>query len=520
MLRNVTLYPYQVEARDLIVARGRALLALVMGAGKTLVSISAIEELIDNGAIRKGIVVVPSSLKYQWQDEIERFTGKRALVIDGTKSQREFQYSIMSHYEYTIIGYPSIVSDWTSYIRDQLDFDFIVADEATALKSFTAARSKYMKFLGKRAEVVIALTGQPIENKVEELFSIMQFVDPTVLGNFKAFDRAFIVRNHFGRAVRFVNLPILHQKMADVMYRKTRQDLAGMFPAVVTNNVPVPLRADAVRVYKRAAEYTLGKLTDARAQFGAGFNLARNYGQDDGSAEFQMAGDIMSGLLVMRLAANDPNLVRWSAEQYLKNEGQGSKLAAQFLEEGLLDKVKPGSAKLEAFVEQITEILAEDPANKVVVFTTFKEMVKSVRTLTADITTSVAFTGDMDAKEKHAAKTQFKKDPATRLFVSSDAGGYGVDIPEANHLFSLDLPWSTGAYEQREARIIRVSSEWDHVNIINVLSRGTVDEWMYGKITGKKGVSKAFLDGEHTSEGEYVPTLDSLTEFLSSSEVV
>jgi SNF2 family DNA or RNA helicase len=517
MIRDVSLYPYQVEAKDLIVARGRALLALVMGAGKTLVSIAAMEELIDNGAVRRGIVVVPSSLKYQWQDEIERFTGKRALVIDGTPNQRLTLYGFMHHYEYTIMGYSNVTGDW-KLVRD-MDFDFIIADEASALKSFTSKRSKYMKFMAKRADVVLGLTGQPIENRAEDLFSIMQFVDPTVLGNWKAFDRACIVRNHFGREVRFENLPAVRRKLDGVMYRKTRDDLKGMFPDVVPMDIPVPMRADAARVYRKAAEFTLAKLEEAKSKFGNGFDLARHYGQEDGSAEMQMAGQIMSGLLVLRLAANDPNLVCWSAERFLAGDGQGSKLAAQFLEDGVLDKVKPGSAKLDAFKEQAEEILSEDPANKLVVFTTFKEMVKSVQAITEELTTSVSFTGDMNAREKHAAKTQFKTDPATRLFVSSDAGGYGVDIPEANFLASLDLPWSTGAYEQREARIIRVSSKWDHVTIMNFLSRGTVDEWMFGKIKNKNGISKAFLDGQHTEEGMYVPTLDSLTEFLSAAVV-
>ena len=115
-----------------MVGRGSALLALTMGLGKTVTSIAAIEDLADNGALTTGLIIVPNSLKYQWQREILRFTGQRALVIDGPKAKREKLYSYAFRHRYVVTNYDSVVNDW-NVVRD-LPLDYIVCDEATAIK--------------------------------------------------------------------------------------------------------------------------------------------------------------------------------------------------------------------------------------------------------------------------------------------------------------------------------------------------------------------------------------------------
>jgi SNF2 family DNA or RNA helicase len=517
MIKGIVLRNYQQEASDLLVASGCGLLALTMGAGKTAVAINAIEELADEGTVSNGLVVCLSSLKYQWQAEIKRFTGQHALVIDGTPAQRARLYEYVPKYRYTILNYETIVNDWTVW-RDELDFDFIIADEVSQIKSFSAKRSRKLKFIGKRASVRIALTGQPIENKPEELFSIMEFVDPTVLGDFRKFDRLHIVRGTGGKALRFRALPKVQKKLSTVMYRKTREEIQDQFPDVISNTLPFPLSEREAALYEVAAGYTLAKLIEARGQFGSNFDLATHYGKSSDPISMKLRGDIMSGLLAMRMICDDANLLLHSAHLFDKNEGQGSKLAAEFKAQGLLDDLPDMSSKREVFRSYIADILQVDDRSKVVAFTTFKGLIRSVQ---HDLERwgSVQFTGDMNARQKQAAKERFQQDPKCRLFLSSDAGGYGVDLPQANHLVSLDLPWSTGAFEQRESRIIRISSEWDHVNLAVTLARGSVEERMYEMIQEKRGVSAAFLDGKYSDDGDYTPTLDTLTNFLQTSSV-
>jgi SNF2 family DNA or RNA helicase len=205
-----TLLPYQPEAVNAMVGRGKMLVAYDLGLGKTVLTIAALELLMDNGSIREpGIVICLSSLKYQWEDQIRKFTNdtSNVLVVDGTPKTRAIQYGEalnwkQSGVDYVILNYEQVVNDW-EYVR-QLPTGFIVCDEATAIKSFRSKRSKYVKKLSSPYK--FALTGTPVENgKPEELYSIMQFVDPKVLGRFDLFDQTFIVRNRFGGVERYRN---------------------------------------------------------------------------------------------------------------------------------------------------------------------------------------------------------------------------------------------------------------------------------------------------------------------------
>lgn len=500
----------------MMVGRGNGLLALTMGLGKTVSAIAAIEELRDNGAVSTGLIVVPSSLKFQWQREIKRFTGQLALVIDGAKAVRERLYANSGRHRYVITSYQSIVNDWT--VVRNMDLDYIVIDEATAIKSFTAKRSKKIKFLGKRTPVRIALTGQPVENRPEELFSIMEFVDPDVLGPFDKFDRTFIVRNDWGRPERYRNLHVIEERLQDVMYRKTRADVADQFPKVNTSVIPFYLSDVEARLYERVAGLVVEKLDMATSTFGAGFNLAAHYGVADDPSANQMRGDIMAGVMMLRQITNDPNLVVESARLLKVGKGEGSQLAGELVNLGLFDNIPAVSSKRAAFKEYAANVL-DDADAKLVAFSTFKGMLKYLAADTAKLTNSTSLTGDMPARARDDSIQKFKKDPGTRLFLSSDAGGYGVDLPNASHLVSLDLPWSTGSYEQREARIIRISSEFEQVFIGMLLAYGSIDMRMHEMIEQKAGVADAWLDGDYDDKGAMTLTLGSLRDFLCNSTV-
>ena len=183
-----TLLPYQPEAVDRMVNRHKVLVAYDLGLGKTVLTIAAIERLMDENKVKEpGLIICLSSLKYQWANQIEKFTDgtSKALVIDGTPKKRAEQYAEAmdwraSGVDYIILNYEQIVNDWDSI--KNLPRGFVVLDEATAIKSFRSKRSKAVKRLIS-SPYRYALTGTPIENgKPEELFSIMQFVDAHVLG--------------------------------------------------------------------------------------------------------------------------------------------------------------------------------------------------------------------------------------------------------------------------------------------------------------------------------------------------
>ena len=164
-----TLLPYQPEAVDRMCERTKMLVAYDLGLGKTVLTIAALERLMDENKITEpGLIICLSSLKYQWANQIEKFTDgtSNALVIDGTKAKRAEQYEQAyswrtSGVDYIILNYEQVVNDW-EHVKD-LPRGFVVLDEATAIKSFKSKRSKMVKKLSN-TPFRFALTGTPIEN--------------------------------------------------------------------------------------------------------------------------------------------------------------------------------------------------------------------------------------------------------------------------------------------------------------------------------------------------------------------
>lgn len=510
------LYPYQRESVDLMVDRGAMLLGLVMGAGKTVTTIAAIERLFELDEIDQCLVVVPASLKYQWQREIAKFTDSRSVVIDGQPKAREKAWRSLMSVRYVIVNPETLARDLEHLTR--VNIQAVVVDEATIIKSRVSKRSKLIKKLGRKSQYRFALTGQPIENRPEELFSIMEFVDPSVLGKFDLFDRTFIVRDHFGKPTRYRNLNVLHESMQGCMIRKTREDIADQLPKIIHQTIPVPFDPKGSALYRLISTDLLNELQKAMSSHGGAFNLWRHY-NDPASNEAQ--GQIMSRLTVLRMLCDNPRLVELSARAFNDpaRPNQGSAYADLLVKKGLTDGLS-STPKLEAVIEYIREVLEEDDKNKVVLFSFFKENLRLIKEATKSLTNSVLFTGDISSEEKDVAKQQFGTDPGTRLFLSSDAGGYGVDLPMANYLISYDLPWSSGKLEQREARIIRLSSQFPHVTIATFVMQGSIEERQYEMLQQKRSINEAFIDGKHHDfKGGFDITLSSLSSFLRDSKV-
>lgn len=518
------LRPFQAEAFERMLDRQCMLIAYEMGLGKTVLSLAVTEHLLDTDQVISGLIIVPSSLKHQWRRSIDAFTdGARSIVIGGTPKQRARQYALArkGRFEYVILNYEQIVNDWAHVIK--LRRDFIILDEATAIKSFTAKRSAYIKRLN--SEWKFALSGQPIENKPEEVFSIMQWVDPTVLGRFDIFDSTFIVRDPWGKVKFYRSLPTLHARLSEAMARKTRHDpdVAPFMPKVGEETLTVPFDREGAKLYRQIVADLLAEIDAAAGKFGKGFDLWAHYHGDEEGAEAQ--GRIMSRLTCLRMLCDHPLLLRLSAERYGSQASTGiaagSAYAFELLEQGLLDGVEDMKApKLKATTALAEELLDANPDNKVVLFAFFKDALNLAQDATRKLTKSVLFTGDMNADQKDAAKQRFTYDPECRLFLSSDAGGYGLDLPNANYLISYDLPWSAGALDQRNARIIRLSSEFEAVTVLYVLMEGSVEERQLALLDQKRGIGSAIIDGKGvTSKGTFNMDLKGLGEFLRDNDV-
>ena len=514
-----TLLPYQVGAVEAMVERKKMLVAYDLGLGKTVLTIAAIEEL---NLGEPGIVICLSSLKYQWAEQIRKFTDVgNPLVIDGTPKQRALQYkqALTGEYTHIIINYEQVVNDWEQ-VR-LLPQGFIVCDEATAIKSFRSKRSKQVKKL--ESKVKFALTGTPIENgKPEELYSIMQFIDPKILGRFDLFDQTFIVRNRFGGVERYRNLPTLSKTLATATVRKRQQDpdVAPYLPdTIFASPILVPFDKAGASLYKQIANEILNDLDDALDSYGSSFDLFSHYsGEHQDEAANALKGKIMSKLTALRMLCDSPSLLSNSAGKYRKDPDNGFKYVNDLDEAGKLAVLK-ASPKAKALESYVVDFLDSYEGNKLVIFTSYVHMVKLLHKSLENYSPQM-YTGEMNAKDKEAAKVTFQTDPGCRILISSDAGGYGVDLPQANLLINYDLPWNAGLALQRNGRIRRASSTWPTIVIQDFLMEGSIEERQHAMLVQKMAVANAVLDGEGINDaGGVTLTAGTLRAFLTAISV-
>lgn len=514
-----TLLPYQNEAVDKMVERKKVLVAYDLGLGKTVLTISAVEALRDSGELDgTTLVVCLSSLKYQWQKEIHKFSNSHAFVIDGTTSQRQLQYMDAVEFEYVIVNYEQVVNDWKHISK--IPLNALILDEATAVKSFRSKRSKRVKELSRDIDVRFALTGTPIENgRPEELYSIMQAVDSSVLGQrFDLFDQTFIVRNKFGGVERYRNLPKLHERLKTASVRKaqTDEDVAPYLPDTIERDpFLVPFDRYGATVYRQIATDLELELSEAQSLFGASWSVDAHYGQGRqmGGPEDALRGSIMSKITALRMLCDHPQLLASSAAAWSPFGTDGSKYLAELLEDSknLTTLGKAKTPKLDALTALVKDHLDTDDANKIVVFCSYVDMASFIQ----DRVGGEIYTGKMSAKEKEAAKVRFQTQPETRVLISTDAGGYGVDLPQANMLVNYDLPWSSGLAVQRNGRIKRASSKWPSIVIQDLLMSDSIEERQHAVLRQKGAVAAAVVDGKGINTlGGVDMTAGSLADFL------
>ena len=513
-----TLKPYQVEAVEKMVEQKTVLVAYEMGLGKTPMTIAAVETLSPN----RTLVFCLASLKYQWKKEIEKFSDSTALVIDGSKAQREKQYAQIADFDYVIMNYEQVVNDWD--IIKGLDFDAMVCDEATAIKGFKAKRAKKVKELSKKISIRFALTGTPIENgKPEEIYSIMQFVEPKVLGRFDIFDKTFIVRNHFGGVQRYTNLPTLHNTVMKYAVRKSQQDedVKPYLPdAVYREPIVIKLDGAGQKLYNHIATDLLVLLNEASETFGSNFSLAAHYGQayNPNDPANELRGEVMSRISALRMLCSSPEVLKLSALNFSMQNGKGSAYIHSLGD--LLHGVSK-TPKLDAAVKYLEEHLDIDDTYKAVVFTSYLDSVgELVDRLNAKGYGAVAYTGEMNAVKKEDAKVKFQTRSHIRVLVSSDAGGYGVDLPQANLLLNYDQPWSSGLAVQRNGRINRTSSTWSTITIQDILVKDSIEQRQWDMLKQKSNIAGAILDGTGINDkGGVDMTVGSLLKFLSNKVI-
>lgn len=240
-------YPYQVEGIQALVQSSHLLLGDEMGLGKTVQAIAALRLLLLRREIERSLVVVPSSLLQQWQNELARWAPElRVMLISGPSEQRLWQWQYRAHV--SLVSYETVRSDCTNSSKSgprREEWGVVVLDEAQKIKNRNADVSRACKRLPRIRSW--AMTGTPLENSKEDLVSILEFVSPGE-----------------GRSLLAAPLPSLRATLSELQLRRRKEDVLQDLPEKITTELLLPLTESQRRAYDRAEGEGLVKLREGR----------------------------------------------------------------------------------------------------------------------------------------------------------------------------------------------------------------------------------------------------------------
>lgn len=445
-LLKVPLYPYQAEGALFAVRAGRALIGDEMGLGKTIQAIAVAEILARHFGVSKVLVICPTSLKYQWQSEIKRFAGRDSLVISGGRAQRQKDYALDDFCKIT--NYEKLQPD-LDLIAAWLP-DLVIVDEAQRVKNWNTIAARALKRIDSPYAVV--LTGTPLENKLEELISIVQFVDQHRLGPTWKLLHEHQVKDEAGRVTGYTGLEKIGQTLAPVMIRRRKIEVLQQLPERTDQNLLVPMTEMQMLYHQENAEIVTKIVQRWRKM---------KFLSDKDQRRLTCA------LQNMRMSCNSTYLLDQESDHGVKAD----ELAALF--DGLFEQA---DAKAVVFSQ----------------WTRTHDIV--IRRLEARGIGYVSFHGGVPSEKRPALVERFRDDPDCRVFLSTDAGATGLNLQHASTLVNMDLPWNPALLEQRIARIHRMGQKRP-VRIVNFVAKGTIEEGMLSVLAFKRSLSAGILDG-------------------------
>ncbi|HIJ88426.1 MAG TPA: DEAD/DEAH box helicase [Desulfuromonadales bacterium] len=444
-LLTTQLYPYQRQGALFALSAGRCLLGDDMGLGKTVQAIAAAELMARLYKIEKVLIISPTSLKHQWKSEIDRFTSRSATMVEGMTPHRKYVYASDSFFKLT--NYELVHRD-LEFIH-AWEPDLIILDEAQRIKNWKTRTARTVKSL--KSTFAIVLTGTPLENRIEELHSLMEFVDCQHLGPLYRFAHNHRVTDHHGKVIGYRDLEKVRTSLKDVMIRRKKSEVLKQLPSRIDKNFFVPMTAEQMALHEDYADIVVRLVAKWRRH---------RFLCEADQRRLQMA------LACMRMVSDNT----W-----------------------LVDKRTLHGPKLEE-LEIILQEMMQEGTEKAVVFSQWHIMTDLVaKLLEANGIGYVHLNGSVPSKDRKGLMTSFREDPACRVFLSTDAGGVGLNLQSGSLLINLDIPWNPAVLEQRIARIHRMGQK-KPVRIINFVSRNSIEERILGLLSFKKSLFAGVLD--------------------------
>lgn len=443
-LLKAKLLPYQLDGIAFAAGAGRVILADDMGLGKTIQGIGVAELLAREVGIKKVLIVCPASLKAQWRSEIHRFCDRDVQLVTGRVDERLPQYR--SETFFTVCNYEQVLRDIMAI--ESTPWDLIVLDEGQRIKNWEAKTTQIVKSL--RSRFALVLSGTPLENRLEDLYSVATFIDARRLGPaFRFFHRHRIADDN-GKVIGYKNLDQLRETLRPVLLRRTRESV----------KLQVPPRTD---------EYLRIPPTDEQLKLHNGFlNIVAQIVRKPFISEMDLLR-LRQALLMCRLSADSTFLV---------------------------NKQKPAySSKLERLAELFDQLF-EEPDRKVVLFSEWTGMLDLIEPLLKSRTLPfVRLDGSVPQARRAQLVDEFQTNTKCKLFLTTNAGSTGLNLQAANTVINVDLPWNPAVLDQRIARAHRMGQSRP-VQVFILITEGTLEESLLATIMNKRDLALAALDAD------------------------
>ena len=424
------------------------ILADEMGLGKTIQVIYYIKQMLKDNENNKFLIVVPTSLAYNWDHEFDSFGSniKRKICV-GNKDKRTKMLRNLNDTNVIITTYGLLREDEELY--NNLNFNTMVIDEAQNIKNNMAGITKVVKKVN--AETKFALTGTPLENSILELWSIFDFIMPGYLASLTKFQSKYKIKD-FDEDSEIL-IKGLSKQINPFILRRKKQDVVKELPDKLINDIYIELKDEQKKLY--VAELERVKEEMEKIIETEGMNKARFL--------------ILQLLTKLRQICIDPSIV--------------------------YDNYKDGSNKLEQLESIVNEYIKNN--HKILIFSSFKTALNIVKEkLNKAKIKTYMIDGSVPAKDRIEMVDNFNNNDDVKVFlIMLKSGGTGLNLATADVVIHLDLWWNPQAENQATDRAHRIGQK-NTVEVIHLITKGTIEEKILELQNKKRILSDKLIDGE------------------------
>lgn len=479
---KVELFPYQKEGVVFATFHDGAVIADEMGLGKTVQAIATAVMKKKIFGFSRTIIVCPASLKEQWKQEIAKFSHEEAEIVSGLPEQRTRLYRESKAY-FLILNYETIMRDWREINR--MEPDFIILDEAQKIKNFSTITAQSIKLLVKKHALVI--TGTPIENKLIDLYSIVQFADPLCLAPLWEFSyqHCYFDKANRNRITGYYNLQGLKERLKSFLIRREKSKVLKDLPKVTEITVPVAFHEEQQMYHANCAK---GIAAILKKKFISPYDQQR----------------LMLLMANMRMVCDSTYLV---------------------------DKESNVSPKLKELKEILLEKLdLPNSKSKVIIFSEWITMLNLIGRMLSECGIGFAqLSGKVAVKNRDKLVKKFETDPHCKVFLSTEAGGSGLNLQVADTVINFELPWNPAKKNQRIGRIDRLGQRSKNLTVISFITRNSIETSIASGLNLKQNLFEGVLNSSNgldtvdfsaSGKAQFLQQLENIMEGFTATETL